>query len=196
MKNLLALAAVASLFVASPATAGTISVKPPVAGNGIYSLYLNSGADVIDTVEVLVTPNAGSAFANNNSGNGPSGPRVPGEAFTYLNRRLNADPLDDPANKGWSILGLVNTSVLFGFTGGPLGSTITTAQDPNGELFLSNVLMNPVAGGGTANVKTYRLGVVIDDDTVAFPIAIPEPAALAMAGLGMLGMVAASRRKS
>jgi hypothetical protein len=194
MKNLLALAAVASLFAVSAANAGTIAVKPPVAGNGVYSLYLNSGSDTIDTVEVLVTPNVGSTFINNNSGNGPVGPRVPGELFTFLNRRLNGDPLDDPANKGWSVLGLVNTANSFGFTGGPLGGTISTALESNGELFLANLMMNSAAGGGSANVKTYRLGVVVDNDTFAFPV--PEPATLALAGLGFIGMVAAGRRKS
>jgi hypothetical protein len=108
----------------------------------------------------------GYAFANLSSGQVAGVPRPAGEAFTYYNRLLNADPLDAPGGKGWSLLGIKVTEDLVGFSGGPLGANITTANEPNGQLFLANLYY------------------------------VPEPAACGLVGMALLGLVALRRRRA
>jgi hypothetical protein len=186
MKWFLVAVALASAFVCTAAHAATITTTQ---NGSAHSLYLNGETDVFDTVEVVVTPEPGNTFTPR-SGIEPGVPRPPGQPFTYLNRVLNGDPLDDPSFLGWSILGLTITANEFKFTGGPLGQTIET----NGDLFLANLNFGSPSGRATAVVKTYRIGNVVADLSLTFPI--PEPAALALAVMGLAGLVAASRRKS
>jgi hypothetical protein len=189
MNKILVVVAMMSAFACTAANAATLSSSRNA---NAHALYLDGGADVFDTVEVLITPTAPTTFVGATSGLNAGVPRPAGEAFTYLNRKLNGDPLDDPTNLGWSVLGLTNTAASFGFTGGPLGQTIVT----NGPLFLANLNMSSPDGSAVANVKTYRLGAVVADQNITLGAAvIPEPASLAMAGMGIVGMVAVSRRR-
>jgi len=192
MKNLLALAAVASLFVASAANAAVLSVTSNAA-QGIYSALINTGSDVIDTIDVKFTPGAGSTFINNNSGLASGVPRNPGDPFTYPNRKLNADPLDVDGGQGWTFFGLTNNANTLEFTGTPIGSTINTN---NTGLFLGNVMLNSPASTGTVTIKGLRLGNEVFNLTENLGAPIPEPATLAMAGLALVGMVAIGRRKA
>jgi hypothetical protein len=189
MKKFLVVLAMMSAFACTAANAATLRLDADITSP--HSLYLNGGADVFDTVEVTVVPGSGVTITNPNSGLVAGVPRPAGDPFTYLNRKLNGDPLDDPSFLGWSILGLTNTPTQFSFTGGPLGGLINT----NGDLFLANINMSsPFASGyDFFNVKTYRLGELVADVTVPFP---SEPAALSMASVSLLGMVAVRRRKS
>jgi len=65
-------------------------------------------------------------------------PRPPGRPATYINRMLNADPLDIDGGMSWNILGLMRTPSEVSFTGGPLGRKISTADQTDGRLFLAN----------------------------------------------------------
>jgi hypothetical protein len=190
MKKILVVLAMMSAFACTAANAATLRMIDADFMSP-YALYLNGEVDVFDTVELTVTPKPGATFTNPTSGLVAGVPRPAGDAFTYLNRKLNGDPLDDPSFLGWSILGLTNTPTQFSFTGGPLGGLIQT----NGDLFLANLNMNSPFGGFTANVKTYRLGELVADGTVMWPPP-SEPAALSMASVSLLGMVAVGRRKA
>lgn len=99
MKKIFAIALTLVVAVASSATAASISVKPVgTAANNVYSIYVDGEASngAFDTIYFKVTPSTGT-FINTNSGAAAGVPRPAGDAFTYPNRMLNADPLDFPA---------------------------------------------------------------------------------------------------
>lgn len=188
MKNILAIAALGCALLASSVEAASLSSTKSATNPTAYSIFLNGGADVFDTVSVSITPDAPATFAGANSGLNSGVPRPAGEALTYMNRKLNGDPLDDPANLGWSILGLVNNAAGLSFDGGPLGAKIET----NGDLFLANVNFDSTAGRGVASVRLINAGN--DVASLSIPIGIPEPASMLMAGVSMIGMLAVRRR--
>ena len=98
-------------------------------------------------------------------------PRLPGEPFTFINRKLDADPAEVPGGLGYMVLGVVNTQDRIAFTAGPIGGTITTPNVPG--LFLANFL-NPAVNVSTATVQLVSAGTVVFQATI--PIRpLPEP---------------------
>lgn len=195
MKKIFALALAFVVAAASAATAATISVKPVgTAANNTYSVYIDGEASngAFDTIFFKAVPTIGT-FANTNGGAVAGVPRPAGAEFTYPNRMLNADPVDFPGALNLTQVGLLNTAQELSFTVGALGGTVTTGAQPDGDLFLGN--LNLTAGGAaTAQIQLISAGNVIFDQTV--PVPVPEPATLALAGLGLVGLVAARRRKA
>jgi hypothetical protein len=191
MKSILTLALVG--LVASTANAASLRVEM-TKGNQTNAIYL-IGAEhnkLFNTVKLEATPDAGgtpaNAFGSPNSGLNAGVPRPAGEAFTYLNRQLNADPLD--GGLGWSLLGTSTTANLLGFSGGPLGANISTEAT---GLFLGNVQFAGAGMRGTAKVQlSDAAGAVIADLTA--PLGIPEPGSLGLVGMGMLALAAVRRR--
>jgi hypothetical protein len=188
MKNLLALATVASALACSAANAARVVVDPPVSPTGVYSIYLHGETTTFNGVGLSVKPdNAAMPFLDVNSGNlpGGAGPRPAGDSFSYRNRNLDADPSEFPDSLEWTLLGVLNTAQEIAFSGGPLGSTIDTSTMPGGRLFLANVKLSP---GATA---TWNVQLVNGVETVYQedgPIPVPEPAAIGMASLALLGL--------
>lgn len=196
MKTILSLAVGLCLFAGSAVNAATLSFET----NGdAVSFYLDGGADNdnFDTIFFKATADAPGAFNNTSNGMNLGVPRPKGEAFTYPNRYLNADPGDFPEGLGLSQFGLINTTAELSFTVASLGGTLNTSTQPGGKLFLGNVNL-PGAGNlsasGIATVQTLRLGALVDEHSLPFPI--PEPATFALAGMGLLGLVGIGRRKA
>jgi hypothetical protein len=196
MTKILSLAALLAVVACPAVNAATVSFTT----NGEATSFYLDGAednDQFDTIFFKAVPNAPAAFTNPGSGNVAGLPRPAGDAFTYYNRKLDADPLDVPGALGLSPFGLINTAQELSVTVADLGGTINTSTEPGGRLFLANVNMPGSANfsaNGTATVQLLRLGALVEEHIVPFPI--PEPATLAMAGLGLVGIVAASRRKA
>jgi hypothetical protein len=190
MKFFSAIAAACAL-ACSTAHAARIEVDPPLIGAGLHSFYLVGESTTFNAIYFSVKPLHGAQFRDINSGLNAGVPRPPGQSFTYRNRLLDADPSEFPEAKGWTLLGVVNSTQEVAFTGGPLGSQIDTSGEPNGRLFLATV-ETPVGACIAWNVQLVN-GI----DTVAtiYVEMCPEPAACAMAGVGALALVAC-RRKS
>jgi hypothetical protein len=197
MKRIAALLAVCVAAAASSAYAAPIYsvTATPQGGNTAYSLYVDTNGTAFNGLDMQATPTAPATWVNPNGGLNAGVPRPAGQAFTYRNRFLDTDPLDDPNGKGWTLVAPTTTAALVTISGGPLGSNISSAAEPGGKLFLANFLL-PNGSTGNAVMKTVLGSQTVDVQTIPIGAAIPEPATLSLAGLSLLGLVAASRRKA
>jgi hypothetical protein len=180
----------AMLAASLPAHAAQLSMT----NNGaIYTFYvdgeaLNGGFETI-YFQAKATPPG--KFANVISGiPGEEGrPRPPGQAFTYRNIMFTTDPLDFPGGLGLSMVGFINNGQELSYTVGNLFGTLTTANQPNGDLFLANLYV-PDSTAFTATVQLISAGTVVFEATQA----IPEPAAGLVALVGLSNLLAFRRR--
>jgi hypothetical protein len=214
MKTILALAVFMSLGLVSSSSKGAMlrwlphDVGDPSV-NSVYSIYLNgeahSGAfDYIRFFAVPLSPFGPSAasFLSLNGGLAAGVPRPPGQAFTYRNRMLSVDPLEPDmpgVGKGWAIFNPVTSSNQLSFEGGPLSGKISTADEPNGDLFLANFnLPTPSATYAYVSVVLVNEGVVVsrleEYSVLTPPILFPEPGSAALCAAAFIGMVAVKRR--
>jgi hypothetical protein len=198
MKRLAALLAVCVAVAASTTKAAVIYsvTATPQGANTAYSLYMNTNGVAMNGIDMQATPSAGQSFLNPGSGLSSGAPRPAGQAFTYRNRFLDLDPADpdNPGGKGWTLVAPTTTAALVTISGGPLGGTINSASDPGGKIFLANFLL-PNGATGQAVMKAVNGAPVVDTQTV--PIGqIPEPATLGLAGMSLVGLLAASRRRA
>jgi hypothetical protein len=186
-------AALVGFFACASAEAASLHLVP-AATNSSWAIYLDGSPQNGDfnAVKFDATP-VGGTFLNTTGGLDGGVPRPPGQAFTYYNRLLNADPLDFPASLQWTLLGISANANLLGFTGGPLGLSISTAGQPGGRLFLGNVL--PSAGGSfIAKVQLSNAAGNIVADLQAVPV--PEPTSAAVVGAAMAIWTLSRRRRA
>jgi hypothetical protein len=187
------LAIVACASACSTANAALLTVEPAgVSPNGVYTLYLAGESTVFNGVGLSVKPDGGATFLNVAAGIGTA-PRPPGDPFTYRNRLLDADLLDFPDSKEWTLLGVVTTTSELAFSGGPLGSTINTSGEPGGRLFLANLMLPPGATA-TATLQLVNGVDTVHTQTLQFPIPEPNIAGIAMAGFGAFALCSRRRR--
>jgi hypothetical protein len=173
-----------------------------------WALFLNGegASGQFDTVGVVFTASSQFTLTNINSGfiQGFT-PRAAGDQSTFINRRLDQDPLD--GGLGWSILGREVTADRLTFGGGPLGGAIETrVGHKGGWLFLANFLFSPPVDAesmkfaGSLSVELLRAGRVIA--TLPTPLEgfiiplpeVPEPAA-GVLGCSLLAVLAAVRSR-
>jgi len=197
MKRFLAFLALCVAVAASSANAAPIYsvTQTPQGANIAYSLYLDTNGTVMNGIDMQAVPTAPATWQNPNGGTSLGAPRPAGQAFTYRNRFLDLDPADPDVSggKGWTLVAPTTTAALVTISGGPLGGTINTSGEPGGKLFLANFLL-PVGAKGSAVLKAVNGAPVVDTQTI--PIGVPEPATLGLAGLSLVGLLAASRRRS
>lgn len=189
MKTLTSLSAVAVAFTSSTASAARLTVETEGASPYlVYALFVAGESTVFNGLGVSVTPDGDAIFQQVTVGT----PRIrpPLDPFTYRNRLLDADPSEFPDSKGWTLLGVQNISSHMAFSGGPLGRTIDTGGEPDGKLFLVNVVLLP----GVTATATLQLVNGIDTvftQTLRFPI--PEPGAGSL--LATLAVALSFRRR-
>jgi hypothetical protein len=157
----------------------------------IYTFYvdgesLNGGYETIYFQAKATPPGKFANFANGYSIAGI--PRPPGQSFTYPNNMLVTDPLDFPGGLRLMRLGLRNLGPELSYTVGNLFGTITTANEPNGDLFLANLYV-PDSTAFTATVQLISAGTVVFEATQT----IPEPAAGLVALVGLSNLLAFRR---
>jgi hypothetical protein len=191
MKYLAAMAAAACALACTATNAARLEIDWPTSANGVYSFFLHGEMTTFNGVGFSVKPVF--QFLDVTSGLVAGAPRPPGDPFTYRNRLLDADPSEFLNSKQWTLLGIVNTPQEIAFSGGPLGQNIKTNTEPGGRLFLANIKLQR-GGGGAA----WSLQLVNGVDTVLSVqgYLLPEPAATAIAGMGLVGVMAAHRRRS
>lgn len=194
MKSIFALVALVCAFTVSAANAANMSFTTNA--NGTVSLYLAGEATAFNGISFSAKPDGAAQFQTINTGLAAGVPRPAGALFTYRNRALDFDPAD-PDNpgigKGWTILSPVNTASEISFSGGPLGSSISTAGEPDGKLFLANFNLTP-GTTGTALLTLVNGVDTVFTQTLNFPV--PEPATFALAGMAVVGLIAARRRNA
>jgi hypothetical protein len=199
MQRFIPLAAVLSVVVCPAVNAASLRIQPIVSPRNIYSLYFNGGADNgnFDTIIVDISPGPGTQLLNPNSGIETGvGPRPAGQAFTYINRMINASPDDVVGGLGWTVLGLPPVAEIANgleFTAGPLGGTIDTSAMAGGELFIANFQFG-VGAHAFVNFQAVSAGTVVY--TQSFVIPDPEPATVSLAGLAVLAFAAVRRRSA
>lgn len=195
MKNLLALAAVASVLACSAASAATLVVTPDgVSPNNVYTIYLEGQGTTFNGAGLSVKPDGSALFENVTTGNLAGAPRPAGDPFTYRNRLLDADGEEFPDSKGWTLLGVVNSTSEVAFSGGPLGELIDTTSEPGGRLFLANIMLT---AGTTATASLQLVNGVdtVHTQSITFGI-IPEPTTIGLASVALLGLAALRRRSA
>jgi hypothetical protein len=141
-----------------------------------------------------VRPNSPAMFTNNASGNNSGVPRPPGDSFTYHNRMLNGDPLDFPGALGLTQLGLVNIPQELSFTVANLFGTITTASQPNGDLFLGNVNMPGAGASASVLVQLLRAGNLVQELRMTVPVPEPSGALLGATAFAALSLARSARQ--
>lgn len=194
---ILSLALLAAGCIASAASAASMALTYQ---NNAYAFYLNAGEfnDEFDTIYFQAKPTPPAIFENTNMG-GLEPPRPPGHPYTYSNRLLDVDPFDYPASLGLTRVGFVRTSQELSFTAGKLGGTISTAEQPFGYLFLANVYQSG-APSWTATLQMISAGTIVQEFHLVTPLTppgpqLPEPASVAIFGLGALALSAIARRR-
>lgn len=186
MKTIPYFVALLVVLVCSTANAASLHVNTT---NSLQTnaIYLDGGPQngLFNTVIFEAVPISPPMFINLSSGVG----KPAGDANTYRNRALDADPLD--GGLGWSLVGAQTTATSLTFTGGPLGSNITTADQPGGRLFLANLHFAPPYGFFNARVQLLDgTGTRVAD----LWILAPEPTSAILSVMSPFGLVVSRRR--
>jgi hypothetical protein len=175
---------IACASACSAANAALLTVEPAgISSNGVYTLYLAGESTVFNALGLSVKPNGDAMFLNLPAIIGLGIPRPPGGPYTDRNRALDEDPSEYPASRGWTLLGVQTNANGIVFSGGPLGRLIDTSGEPDGKLFLANLMLPPGATA-TATLQLVNGVDTVYTQTLQFPI--PEPAGIGMMGLGTL----------
>jgi hypothetical protein len=190
MKCVTSLAIALMLVANSAAQAASLSYTQT---NDAFAIYVDGEEHNgnFETIYFQAKPNPPAEFTNNSGG--IFFVRPPGRPFTYPNELLTQDPIDFPGGLALFQSGLVNIPQELSFTVANLFGTITTAPQPNGDLFLGNVNMPGAGASANVLVQLRRAGNLVQQLTLTIPV--PEPSALALAVAALAGATRISRRR-
>jgi hypothetical protein len=159
--------------------------------NGPVHVFYVDGESLngaFDTFYFQAKATSSGAFANFTfGGSGP--PPFPGIEYSYANPLIVADPTDVPGGLGFTRVGLIRNPQEVSFTAGNLGGTVTTANEPNGDLFLANLYIPDPNSAFTATLQLISAGTVVFEAVQT----IPEPSGIACGLVGLSALLAGPR---
>lgn len=164
-------------------TAAELGGDATLAGKKIYEFRVTTDSDILSVDEVVIDLNGATLYQN--AFGSDSEPPLP--ALVAAFPALSADT--------WITTPAPDTAIAGGGFANPGSSWFDSTDNGAQANFLFARLTTAGMGTFSGRVNTLGPNGSVDNFGFSMIIGIPEPATIAMAGMGLIGIVACSRRR-
>jgi hypothetical protein len=164
-------------------TSAEITNDGSLAGKTVYDFFVNTDSDILSIDNVVITGGGAGLYQN------PTGSDVepPIPAFVAVFPALGADSwISTPGGTSTAGGGFANDN----------SSWFDTTNDGAQANFQFARLTTSVKGTFSGRVNTLGSQGEVINTPFSLPIGVPEPATLGLAGMSLVGLLAASRRRT